>query len=157
MCADQRRFPETEWLSPDDHANRHHFGRWPSPRERRRERTLKEWFGEDFARAERLEHQRSARPVGDGMDEVFQRIGLADVALLTEAREIWPEIAGEQVAAVARPVACRNGCLTIEVESSTWMFTLQRRYRSTLNNRLADRLGTSYRELQFTPAGRHGR
>ena len=66
---------------------------------------------------------------------------------------VWPEVAGPEVAANARPVRFRQGRLVVSVSSSTWAQTLQL-MSEAIASRLNERLGPgTVRQLIFRHAG----
>jgi predicted nucleic acid-binding Zn ribbon protein len=63
--------------------------------------------------------RRSApRPVGLALDELRAR--LAPATPLAAIQRAWPEVAGEVIAREARPVAERDGAVTIACRSAVW-------------------------------------
>ena len=62
--------------------------------------------------------RRSPRPFGLAIDGV--RDDLAPATLLAQLQRIWPEVAGEAIAAAAQPTAERAGVLTISCSASVW-------------------------------------
>jgi hypothetical protein len=83
--------------------------------------------------------------------EAGGRPGSADVS--RALAEVWPEIAGAEVAANASPVQLKAGRLVVSTSSSVWAQTLQ--YMSDdLADRLNKRLGTrAVRQIVFRHAG----
>jgi predicted nucleic acid-binding Zn ribbon protein len=55
---------------------------------------------------------------------------------LAAAQTIWPEAVGESIAAVAEPIAERDGVLTVRCQSATWAEEL-----SLMETELLERLG----------------
>jgi predicted nucleic acid-binding Zn ribbon protein len=68
------------------------------------------------------------------LDRSAPRTGLA------AAQTVWPEAVGEAIAAVAEPVAERDGVLTVRCQSATWAEELSL-MESELLGRLGERLG----------------
>ena len=62
--------------------------------------------------------RRAPRPIGSAVRSLAD--GLAPATTLAQAQRCWPSIAGETIAAVARPTAERGGVLTVACSSSTW-------------------------------------
>jgi predicted nucleic acid-binding Zn ribbon protein len=68
--------------------------------------------------------RRSApRPLSAALDGVVRDTEPA--TLLARMQGIWPEVAGEAVAAAAGPVAEREGLVTVACESSLWAHELE--------------------------------
>jgi predicted nucleic acid-binding Zn ribbon protein len=59
---------------------------------------------------------------------------------LAAAQTIWPEAVGEAIAAVAEPIAERDGVLTVRCQSATWAEELSL-METELLERLGERLG----------------
>lgn len=70
---------------------------------------------------------KDAEPVGEAAVRVMRALDLpredADAALV---EKIWPDAAGPDVAAHARPGALRDGVLTVRVRGSAWLSELRR-------------------------------
>jgi predicted nucleic acid-binding Zn ribbon protein len=82
---------------------------------------------------------RSApRPASLALREVLQRFtpqtGLAAV------QTVWPQAVGDAIAAVAEPVAERDGVITVRCQSATWAEELSLMEEELLH-RLRERLG----------------
>jgi predicted nucleic acid-binding Zn ribbon protein len=58
------------------------------------------------------------RPLSLALDGFSRR--LAPATMLARAQEAWPRAAGPAIAAAARPVAERDGVLTISCEAAVW-------------------------------------
>lgn len=48
------------------------------------------------------------------------RDSIAPLTLLASIETVWDRAVGEQIAAVARPVAERDGVLTVQCENAVW-------------------------------------
>jgi predicted nucleic acid-binding Zn ribbon protein len=62
--------------------------------------------------------------------------------LLARVQTLWPEVAGEALAAATAPVSERDGVVTVACESSLWAHELELLQRDVLE-RLAAALGAS--------------
>jgi predicted nucleic acid-binding Zn ribbon protein len=58
------------------------------------------------------------RPLAGALSELAGRI--APATRLARIQEIWPAAAGATIAAAARPVAERDGVLTVLCEAAVW-------------------------------------
>jgi predicted nucleic acid-binding Zn ribbon protein len=58
------------------------------------------------------------RPLSQALEGVVG--GLAPPSLLARIQAVWDQAVGEQVAAVAQPVAESQGVVTVSCSSSTW-------------------------------------
>jgi len=149
--------PSGHWT---DRAGRHrytHHARYATPEERRREQALTDWYGADQAPAEIAAHRSPARLVSELVDEALGRLGLADVAVLERVRSLWPTLVGADVARRALPVGVRDHVLTVEVNSSTWLYVLEREHRERVTVRLRTATGGEVAEVRFVPPGRLAR
>lgn len=62
--------------------------------------------------------RRAPRPAGLAMSGLLAR--LAPQTLLAQVQVLWPQIAGETIAAEATPTAERGGVLTVTCRSAVW-------------------------------------
>jgi predicted nucleic acid-binding Zn ribbon protein len=101
-----------------------------------------------------MTRRRVPRPAGDALRAV-----LADAAprtLLAEAQTAWSAVCGEAVAAEARPVAERDGVITVACRSSTWASELDLMQATLLERLNAAVSAGPVRGLRFTAdAARH--
>ncbi len=77
--------------------------------------------------------RRAPRPAGWAVESLAR--SLAPATLLAEVQRIWPQAAGEALAAAARPTAERDGVVTLSCRSSVWASELD-----LLSNELVARL-----------------
>jgi predicted nucleic acid-binding Zn ribbon protein len=84
--------------------------------------------------------RRAPRPLSAALRGVVRETEPA--TLLARVQGAWPEVAGDAVAAAARPVAEREGVVTVACESSLWAHELEL-LGPDLVARLVDRLGAS--------------
>jgi predicted nucleic acid-binding Zn ribbon protein len=76
-----------------------------------------------MSRAPRPLRRRAPRPLAETLGQLTA--ALQPRTLLAEVQRAWPEAAGAAVAAEARPVAERDGVLTVACRSSLWAHELQ--------------------------------
>lgn len=92
-------------------------------------------------------------PLADALDRVLAGLGAPPAPVLTTLRDRWEELVGPAAAANSRPGAVHEGCLRVEVTSSSWASQL--RWVQTDVLRRADALvgeGVISRlELRVTP------
>jgi predicted nucleic acid-binding Zn ribbon protein len=65
-------------------------------------------------------------PVSGVLSRVLKNLGLKDQVWLMELAAAWPEMVGPVVASHARPGRVSRGELHVFVDSSVWLFELQR-------------------------------
>jgi predicted nucleic acid-binding Zn ribbon protein len=63
------------------------------------------------------------RPLSAALEQVVR--AAAPATLLARVQAAWPEVAGRTVAAVAAPVAEREGVVTVACESAVWAGELE--------------------------------
>ncbi len=131
-----------------------HSERGATAQERRREQTLAEWYGPELAPGEIGAHRAGARPLGELLDEALRGLRSGDVCVLERVRELWPSLAGTDVARRALPVALRERVLTVEVANATWRYVLEREHRDRLCSRLREATAGDIAEVRFVPPGR---
>ena len=86
-----------------------------------------------------MTHRRRApRPASLAIDSLASH--LAPATVLAEVQRIWPQVAGDAIAAEATPTAERSGTLTITCRSAVWAQELDL-MGPDLVSRLNDALG----------------
>ena len=80
-------------------------------------------------------------PVGNVLDRVLRGLGLSDQVWLMELADAWPDIVGPVVASHARPGRVSRGEVQVFVDSSVWLFELQRFGQKQLLQKLGARFG----------------
>ncbi len=63
------------------------------------------------------------RPLARALSQLTA--GLAPSTPLARVQEVWPQAAGPAIAAAARPVAEREGVLTVACEAAVWAAELE--------------------------------
>jgi len=63
--------------------------------------------------------RRAPRPLGIALEALTAR--LAPATLLGEVQRVWEAAAGEQISREAQPVSEREGTVTLQCSSATWM------------------------------------
>lgn len=92
--------------------------------------------------------------MGELLDEALRGIGSAEMRLLERVRELWPDLAGADIARRALPVALRAGVLTVEVANATWRYVLEREHQERLRLRLSEATAGAAAAIRFVPPGR---
>jgi predicted nucleic acid-binding Zn ribbon protein len=95
--------------------------------------------------------RRGPRALADALREV--RAEVAPATLLGAVQEVWPEVAGETVAAEGEPVSERDGVVTVACRSATWaqeLDLMQEELFARLRERLGGNVPTPLRGLRFT-------
>lgn len=59
-------------------------------------------------------------PLGELLDSVAPQLGLGAAAEAGRVWKLWPEIAGETIAAHAEPTSLRDGVLRVRVDQPAW-------------------------------------
>lgn len=131
-----------------------HAERGATALERRRERTLAEWYGPALGPAEIGAHRAGPRPLADVLDETLRGISSGDACVLERVRALWPSLAGADVARRALPVAYREHVLTVEVANATWRYVLEREHLQRLRGRLSEATAGAVSEIRLVPPGR---
>jgi len=105
-----------------------------------RDSVLAEWRGVDLSDLERG-MVLAARPVGDWLPEVIQKLGLPQRRAAAEVLRAWNSLVDPTVAAHAQPVGLRNGTLFVRVDSSVWLSEIVRYRRREILDRLQNCFG----------------
>ena len=95
-----------------------------------------------------MSRRRVPRPAGAALRGVLE--GASPKTALAEAQTVWAEACGEAIAAESRPVAERDGVITVACRSATWAAELD-----LMQGELLARLNEALREhsieaLRFT-------
>jgi predicted nucleic acid-binding Zn ribbon protein len=95
-----------------------------------------------------VSRRRTPRPAGAALRGALE--GAAPKTALAEAQTVWAEACGEAIAAESRPVAERDGVITVACRSATWASELD-----LMQGELLGRLNGALREhrverLRFT-------
>jgi len=94
-----------------------------------------------------MSHRRAPRPAAGAFQAALQRV--APKTPLAAVQVAWASAVGDQLAAVATPVAEREGTLTIECADAVWAQELDL-MQETLLQRLRDEVGDQApRALRF--------
>jgi len=64
---------------------------------------------------------RKPQPVGEILDNLLQKLGIAEEVARQEVLHRWGPTVGEKIAAVSRAVAVSGDVLFVQVDSSAWM------------------------------------
>lgn len=80
------------------------------------------------------------RPLGAALEAYLRAQGHGSALLLARILAAWPEVAGPEVAAHARPLALREATLVVAVDQPAWATQLGFLAETVLAG-LADRLG----------------
>jgi predicted nucleic acid-binding Zn ribbon protein len=100
-----------------------------------------------------MRNRRAPRPAAGAMATLVE--GLAPASGLAGLQRVWPDVAGELVAAQAHPSSERDGVVTVTCSSSVWAQELTL-MGPDLAGRLNAALGSEFvREMRFraAPAG----
>ncbi|HVJ68831.1 MAG TPA: DUF721 domain-containing protein [Caulifigura sp.] len=87
--------------------------------------------------------------IGGIVSRLFQMRGYGRSQGDAELRELWSEIAGDQIAASTRVMGLRNGVLTIGVTSSPLLSELSAFHSERLLEGLQAKHGKRIRDLKF--------
>ena len=131
-----------------------HLARRPSLTERRREKTLAEWYGPELAPGEIGAHRSPARPLGQILDEALRELGMGEVCLLERLRSLWPSLVGVDVARRSVPASVRDHVLTVEVANATWRYVLEREHRASICAKVREATAGEIVDVRFGPPGR---
>jgi predicted nucleic acid-binding Zn ribbon protein len=80
------------------------------------------------------------RRLGEGLDRALRALGAPGTDVVRRVFDGWPEVAGEAVAAHARPTLLRDGRLVITADEPAWGTQL-RYLEADLLGRIASRVG----------------
>lgn len=115
---------------------------------------MRDWYGEDLAPGEILAHRSPPRLAGDIVDDALWLAGLGNRYQLDKVLALWPTLVGPELARRTQPRSVREGVLTVEVASASWLYVLEREHHATIRDRLREATGGTVTELRFEPPGR---
>ncbi len=87
--------------------------------------------------------RRGDRAVGEVLRKILPKLGLEQQVRQSQIVEDWEKIVGATVARHARPVALRDGLLTIAVDNSMWLSELSRYQKPLLLRKVRQHLGAA--------------
>ncbi len=93
-----------------------------------------------------MSRRRAPRPAGTALRGALERA--APKTPLAALQSVWPELVGERIAAVARPVSERDGVVTVDCSDSVWaqeLDLMQAQLLERLRERLSERAPQSLR------------
>lgn len=82
-----------------------------------------------------------ARPLQEGITAALRAILPRGSELLAELARDWGAMVGADVARHTRPAGLERGCLSVYVDSSTWLYELQRFGQKRMLENVQKRLG----------------
>ncbi|MFW5996906.1 MAG: DUF721 domain-containing protein [Lentisphaeria bacterium] len=157
MTVNQDKSDNELWLDRKEHRNKSHKWRTASRRERQRENLLRDWYGEETARAMRLDRQRGTNRIGDTIDSVLQRMTPPNMFLMEQIRANWAEIVGEDNANNSSPLRLDGNRLEIEVTNPSWMYVLATMHAGKIREKIRRFTDGKVDAIRFVPAGRRGK
>lgn len=93
--------------------------------------------------------RREVRRIGDALDGVLERLGVADVVERHEVFVMWQRLLGSEIAGAARPYRLDGDTLVVRVINSAWMNELSLRQNELLARLNTGRKRGSIRRLVF--------
>jgi len=86
-------------------------------------------------------NRRSPAAIGDILPEVMNRSGLAVLLEAGRVLAAWEKTVGPAVAGHTRPLSFHQGVLTVAVDSSAWLFQIERFQKEAIRKKLNRDLG----------------
>ncbi len=93
--------------------------------ERRMDRLVAQWVGEEAAPDILGRFHPQPRPLSRCLAKFLHRIGQDQALLLEKIRENWSQLAGEQTSRQLHPVEIRGNTLVISAENQTYLYVLR--------------------------------
>ncbi|MFN2421075.1 MAG: DciA family protein [Gemmatimonadota bacterium] len=93
--------------------------------------------------------RRDPRPVGQELDRVLRRLGVAEVVESHAVFGEWADRVGAEIARAARPHRIDGGTLIVLVRDSSWMTELSLRQRELLARLNAGREHSKVERILF--------
>jgi len=84
-----------------------------------------------------------AKSLGQVMSEMLQNYGIAQRVQEFQALNLWPEVAGQKIAAVTKARDVRDGRLYVEVSNSAWrneLYYLKAQIIEELNKKVGTKI-----------------
>jgi len=100
-----------------------------------RDSVLAEWRRVNLTELEQAARS-SARPVGEWVPGLLQKLGLPKRRAEAEVLKAWNSLVDPTIAAHAQPAGLRNGTLFVRVDSSVWLSEIVRYRRREILDRL---------------------
>ncbi|MGH8164981.1 MAG: DUF721 domain-containing protein [Rhodanobacteraceae bacterium] len=91
-----------------------------------------------------------AKPIGDLLPKVMQKLGLKDRLQESEVLKTWKAMVGDFIAAHSQPIALRDGILYVHVLQPALHYELDRVNKPEILRKLKRRFGARViRDLRF--------
>ena len=90
-----------------------------------------DWYGYDRGLLE-ISEGRHPKLASDIVEDVLDTMGRSSASVLSRAITQWPEAVGTEIARRSRPVSLYDGVLSVEVDSSTWQYVLEREHKDRI-------------------------
>ena len=116
---------------------------------------LTEWYGGERAKVETVAYTRKVENVGELAEKMLDRLVSPEVLDGIRFQELWPEIAGKQIAAISSPISLRDGIAEIGVYHTAWMRELSGPIKKKLIQKINQKLGENHcSDIRFVPGAR---
>lgn len=156
--AEQNSSDEPEYLSGnEDFRHRTHKWRGRSRKELVREELFRSLYGKKAAILELESMQRPASHISDPISDIMKGFNLDHKLVFSKLLEEWEGLVGAQIAASARPIAITDKKLSIEVDNSSVLYTLEHFMKADILAAVKKVCGDDVKSLRFVPAGRNVR
>jgi len=97
---------------------------------------------------------RSEKTAGQVLEKLLPKLGLEQQVHQNQLVQDWQKVVGEAVAKHARPVALRDGILTVAVDHPMWLSELKRYQKPLILKKVRDHLGArAVKDLVFRVDG----
>jgi predicted nucleic acid-binding Zn ribbon protein len=111
-----------------------------------RARVLAEWRGLE----QPLERKERCAAVGDILQKLMPKLGLAERLGEEQVKQAWSGIVGDFLASHAAPVGLSGGVLSIQVLQPSVRYELERNWKNEILAKLQARFGKkAIREIKF--------
>jgi predicted nucleic acid-binding Zn ribbon protein len=98
--------------------------------------------------------RRPDKTVGVVLEKLLPKLGLDQQVKQSQLVADWPQVVGDAVARHAKPVALRDGVLTLAVDHPVWLSELSRYQKPLLLRKVRAHLGAkAVRDIMFRVEG----
>ena len=147
--------PEKKYLAGNEqNRDRRNKGRNRSRNEWEREKTLADLFGHDRARLELETMQRPHSHISESLGKIFKGFKLDEQSSISQLLEQWNDLVGVSVASYSRPISVKGRCLSIEVDNSAALYTLENFLKDEVLAKVKAVCPKDISSIRFVPAGR---
>lgn len=113
---------------------------------------LSEWYGQQRAEIETATYASSVVKISDLAGKLLKKSATPQALAGIKLREYWPEIVGQQIAAISEPINLIQGTAEIGVFHNAWIRELSGPVKKQIIVKINQSLGGEFcQDIRFVP------